>query len=93
MSQKRGVLASQCMVPPPTPVGRWLTLPTNGASPALARKVRGSAKASASEKWRSDSLTSSLPKWGGPMGSAVRSPKRSTPFSRMVTSQPAWVSA
>ncbi len=59
-SQKRGVLASQCMVPPPTPVGRWLTLPTNGASPALARKVRGSAKASASEKWRRDSFTSSL---------------------------------
>ena len=86
-SQKRGVLASQCMVPPPTPVGRWFTNPVKVRSPSddLDRKVRGSAKESASEKWRSDSFTSSLPKWGGPIGSAARSP-----FSRTTTSQPAW---
>ena len=92
--QKRGTLASQCVVPPPTVPGSAFTSPVKlRATPSSAsdgvRRVRGSASMSIPGKKRWLRI-SSPPKTGSasPAGSS-RPRKKLRPFSRMVTCQPA----
>ena len=86
MSQKRGVLASQWTVPPPTVWGRSWIAPTWRGSVSLAcqRYVRGSASGSGRPKPRAP-LSSSLDHFV--VGVAfVRSPNHESPFSKITTS-------